>query len=266
MSLVARIARALGSGKLTLFTGAGFSNEATDHRRVRLPTARQLRRELWDLCFPDTKPDESTLADLFHHALRRKPRQLARLVDERLRIDPASLGPEQERWFALPWRRIYTLNVDDLEVAVAERFALPHTLVPISALTGGRRRKPRRSTIEVIHLNGVVADGPEGITFSTLQYGDRLARRCAFYEELARDLRTHPFLIVGTQLGEAPLWQHVQMLARRHGRRRARSTRSWLVAERLDRARQSLLRELGIEWIRMSAGRFARDVLSKLPL
>jgi len=61
MSLVARIARALGSGKLTLFTGAGFSNEATDHRRVRLPTAR-LFNMLDDSILPELRDNGGDVA------------------------------------------------------------------------------------------------------------------------------------------------------------------------------------------------------------
>jgi hypothetical protein len=260
--LARHIADALRAGRMRLFTGAGFSNDTLDPDGEPVPTGHQLRQELWDLSFPREPPDGSTLSDLFEHALRNHPGAVARLLERRLRIDPRSLRARHRLWFALPWRRVYTLNVDDLEMAVARRFELPRPIAAVSALGRGRRRA--RRGLEVIHLNGSIADGLHGITFSTLQYGDRLARRCAFYEQLVLDLRRHPFLIVGTQLGEAPLWQHVQLLAKRRGWPR-RSPGSWLVARRLDRARHSLLRELAIEWIPMSARDFATKILALLP-
>jgi hypothetical protein len=249
----------LRRGRLVLFTGAGFSNDVTDRDGRPLPTAGQLRRELWELCFPGEEPDGSTLADLFHHALARRPRAVERLLERRLRIDRRSLEPRHRLWFELPWRRIYTLNVDDLETAVVERFDLPRPLHITSALRARSRRKP--AGLEVVHLNGHIDDGPRGITFSTIQYGERLARRCDDYAKLVLELRLNSFLFVGTQLGEAPLWQHIELLGGHASRRRPRS---FLVTDRLDRARRSLLGDLGIEWIRMTSARFATEVLPRL--
>jgi hypothetical protein len=264
-ALVDHLRAELEARRMVLFTGAGFSNDTQDLDGTPIPTGRQLRRELWELCFPRSEPDESSLADLFHHALKTKPHLLRRLLGRRLRIDPQSLRARHRLWFTLPWSRIYTLNVDDLETAAARRFGIAR-MRAISALRpAGRPRRAERGSLEIVHLNGVIDDGPEGITFSMLQYGERLARRCRFYTQLVKELRTRSFLIVGTQLGEAPLWQHVELAAPRHAPVPRPRRGSILVARRLDRARQSLLRDLGIEWVPMSARDFADGVLAQLP-
>ena len=61
----------LASGRLMLFTGAGFPADARDRPGRSIPTGKELRDELWSLCFPDEEPDDSVLSDLFFHALSR---------------------------------------------------------------------------------------------------------------------------------------------------------------------------------------------------
>lgn len=259
MDAVEYLREALASRRLFLFTGAGFSRGARDRDGRPIPSTHQLTGELWRLCFGDARPDGSSLADLYHHALVSRRARLRALLQRRLRVDPSSLSWRHRAWLSLPWRRVYTLNVDDLERAAARRFALD--IATVSALRRRARLHASPRRLDVVHLNGVVDDAPDGVTFSTIQYGERLARRERFYARLVEELRRHPFLFVGTQLGEAPLWQHVEMRALRSTRRRPPS---FLVASRLGRARQALLRALGIEWLPMTAERFAADVLPEL--
>src|SRR4051794_20800932 len=89
---------------LTLFTGAGFSSDATDHGGRRIPTGLELADELWPLCFAaEGRDPDSSLEDLFHLALAHHPGPLARLLEERLTIAPQVLPSWYEVWFALPW-------------------------------------------------------------------------------------------------------------------------------------------------------------------
>jgi hypothetical protein len=247
-------------GRAALFTGAGFASDVADRDGHAIATARQLTRELWQLCFPEERQDGSTLPDLFHHALKHCPRKLEALLNRRLRVDPRSLLPRHARWFSLPWRRVYTTNVDDLERAVSRRYHLPFVMRTISALTPGRRRLVNgRPPLSVVHLNGVIDDGPRNLTFSPIQYGEPLARRCDFYALLVEELKHLTFLFVGTQLAEIPFWHEIEAARARSAKKRG--ARSFLVAPRIDHARLSLLAELGIEWIQMTAHAFADRVL-----
>ena len=256
----------LSTGRMVLFTGAGFStvaHDVTGQRRV--PTGTAFADELWRLCFPDEQRDGSTLQDLFQHALHQHRDRLAELVHRRLRVSSDRLPPFYRQWFDMPWRRIYTLNVDDLEDAAASRFELRRNVRVLSALRRDASDAMLRvdgSTLDVIHLNGTVDDGPEGITFSTLQYADRLAGQCAFYTQLVRDFARYPMLFVGTKLEESPLWRALEMAGMRE--RVHASPPGLLVTREVTRARRSLLESLHIAWLPMDVQQFAEEVLASM--
>jgi hypothetical protein len=179
-----------------------------------------------------------------------------------LQVGDSPLPSTFATWFALPWRRIYTLNVDDLEVAVARQYQLPRKLVPISALAESRAT-PDPSTLEVVHLNGIAGDDPREVTFSTMQYASRLCAPDREYERLCRDLAERPFVFVGTTLDEVVLWQHVQLERRANGGTRP-AHHSFLIAPSLTRARETLLASHRIHWIRATATEIAETVLATL--
>lgn len=233
----------LASGRVALFTGAGFSHGALDRRGRPLPTSDELARELWSLCFGDEPyDDESTLADLYDVATLRDPERLAAHLGERLRVGDAPLPRQHERFFRVPWRRIYTLNVDDLERVAERQLRLPRPL-------------------DVVHLNGDIDDDHRALTFSTLQYAARVDEIDPLYRQLGHELRQAPFVFVGTCLDEVPLWRHVQ----RHGERgtgvQPHRPPSLLVTPHVARARRCLLEAFNVRWVAMTAEAFADEVL-----
>lgn len=250
----------VAGGEAVLFTGAGFSAQASDRAGQRLPDSRQMIGDLWTMLFGDAPIDDSTLADLYDVALVRAHDRLCEYLKRRLQVGDAPLSPTFASWFGAPWRRIYTLNVDDLEVAVARQFALPRPLVSISALAEPGERPPA-GALEVVHLNGIAGDDPSQVTFSTLQYASRLCVPDREYERLIEDLRTSPFVFVGTTLDEVVLWKHVQ-LGRANGARMLPRRHSFLVSPSLSRARQTLLDANRIHWIRSTAAEFAEQILA----
>jgi hypothetical protein len=255
------ISNALAEGRLNLFTGAGFSSDATDHSGRRIPTGVELADELWRACFPGEERDpDSNLEDLFHVALVHERPALERLMIQRFTVLPRSLPAWYELWFGLSWRRIYTVNVDDIESAAERRFQLPRPLRSLSALDKSATCRSNAPTdvLELVHLNGVLTGGPEGMTFSTTQYGSRLAHEDDCYRRLAADLEKYPFIFVGTRLAESPLWQHLD------GRAVDNRPHSFLVTPTSSRARQRLLEGMNIEWIAQSAAEFAQGMLSQI--
>lgn len=251
---------------MVLFTGAGFSSQARDRDgRRHVPTGEPLADELWRLCFGGGPRDASSLADLYAHALATRPRRLAALLERRLRVDARTLPRFYETWMAMPWRRVYTLNVDDLATVTAARCRLPRRVRALSALRDGvedTMLRVDRDQLDVIHLNGVIDDGPERITFSTVQYAGRLAQRCAFYSQMVRDFADYPVLFVGTKLDESPLWQHFELEGLRD--KIARTPPGLLVTQEVTRARQCVLAALGIRWLAMDVRSFAEEVLGPL--
>ena len=245
-----------------LFTGAGFSAEARDCAGNSLPDSKVMITELWPMLFPDEEPDESTLADLYDVALLRAPDRLREYLQTRLQIGDTPLPQTFASWFAAPWHRIYTLNVDNLECAVARQFELPRPLVSISALSK-EVPKASKDVLQVVHLNGIASDDPADVTFSTMQYAARLCEADREYERLVEDLRTRPFVFVGTTLDEVVLWKHVQ-LERQHNGGDAPRHHSFLVSPSLTRARHLLLHSNGIHWVRGTAAEVAEQVLAPL--
>jgi hypothetical protein len=242
------LAGVIGSGEAMLFTGAGFSAGARDLEGKPLPDSEHMLRELWPIVFDTDAPDDSSLPDLYDAALLRAPERLHDYVAARLRVGDHALPRHYAAWFAAPWRRIYTLNVDDLERAVARQFTLPRHLRSVSALSG----EPRGSepdALDVVHLNGLAGEAARELTFSTMQYASRLCSRDREYERLVSDLERAPFVFVGTTLDEVVLWQHIE-LRRRAAGDWARRSPSFLISPSLSRARQVLLESLGIQWIR----------------
>jgi hypothetical protein len=265
-SVMEFLRRELSRGRMVLFTGAGFSTLAHDMTgQRRVPTGTAFADELWRLCFPDEQRDASTLQDLFQHALRQHRDRLAELVDRRLRVSDERLPPFYQYWFDMPWRRIYTLNVDDLEEAATRRFKLTRQIRTLSALrkeASDAMLRVDKRTLDVIHLNGTVEDGPEAITFSTLQYAERLAGQCALYTQLVRDFGRYPMLFVGTKLEESPLWQAIEIAGVR--KNIDATPPGLLVTQEVTRARRSLLESLHIAWLPMDVRAFAEDVLAPL--
>lgn len=259
---LAELSRIIESGNAVLFTGAGFSAEASDRSGRGLPDSARMIGDLWSLLFGDEPRDDSTLADLYDVALLRAPDQLCEYLRSRLQIGDSPLPPTFAAWFGAPWRRIYTLNVDDLEVAVSRQFDLPRKLTSISALAD--RERPENGALEVIHLNGIAGDDPRDVTFSTMQYASRLCTPDREYERLIEDLRASPFVFVGTTLDEVVLWKHVQ-LERSHSNDEAVPRRhSFLISPSLTKARQTLLEAHRIHWVRGTAAEIANNVLSRL--
>ena len=253
----------VASGEAVLFTGAGFSAEAIDRSGRTLPDSREMVSDLWTLLFPDAEPDDSSLADLYDVALLRAPDRLREYLQTRLQIGDSPLPRSFATWFAAPWHRIYTLNVDNLECAVARQFELPRPLVSISALAPEAPPKPSSDALQVVHLNGIAGDDPADVTFSTMQYAARLCDADREYERLVEDLRTRPFVFVGTTLDEVVLWKHVQ-LERQHNGGDAPRHHSFLVSPSLTKARQLLLHGNGIQWVRGTAAEVAEQVLVPL--
>jgi len=259
-------ARSIRAGDVTLFTGSGFSCDARDRDGRSIPSGDELRCELWALCFSDEPQDESSLADLFSHALARFPEETRGFLERRLVVDPATLPAHFEVWFSMPWRRAYTLNIDDLESAVVRRFSLPRSIEPISDLADDPRPPSTPSVerpLEFVHLNGTIADAPDRITFSTLQYAQRIVGDDAWYAEFGKDVDRGRFLFVGTRLDEAPLWQHIEHCSRRALRDRP-CERSLLVTKHVTRARRSLLEGLAIDWLPLTTEEFATQYLAPL--
>ena len=263
---LARIRSQMSRAQLILFTGAGFSWDAKDRGGKPIPSVPQLKQELWELCFPGAPFDPSTsLGDLFGVSLKRSKKNLENLLKNRLTVDPDSLPDFYQVLLSAPWLRCYTLNVNDLEQAAARRFNLQRIPKPISSTLGneGSHSGPSdpRSQLEVVHLNGIVTDAAESLTFSETQYAERIARQEPWYARCVADLTSQPVVFIGTELHEIPLWQHIELRKTHLGSGRDLRPASILISPTLNAARQEILKDYKIGWFAGTAKSFAKDIL-----
>ncbi len=265
-SVLSRLRSQMSRGEVILFLGAGFSTGAVDAAGKNLPEGGQLTKELWDLAFPGKPFDETTrLGDAYYAGKARNESELRRFIKTRLSVDAERLPEFYRTWFAMPWHRCYSLNLDDIELAVARRFDLPRAIRSLSATSGRAEGSKDPTALEAVHLNGAVWDELDDMTFSDIDYGSRLTAPNAPYASCAADLVARPVLVVGTQLNESMLWQYLEYRKTR-GPRGVRELRpgSYLVCRHLSPAREYVLRELNIDWIGMTVEEFERQVLQKL--
>jgi tetratricopeptide (TPR) repeat protein len=255
-------------GRPVLFSGAGFSLGAKDLDGKPLPSGGTIAAEISELIYPGAAPEEgTTLQDLFQAAHDRKRSELKALLSRRLSVSPASVPDYYRVWLSMPWSHGYTLNVDDLPAACNQHFALPRAIATRSALREEHfgTSVPSASDLVMTYLNGVVADAPDLVTFSTAQYGKRLAAHDPWYQRLVADLLSQPFVFIGTKLDESPLWQHIELRGSKgvRGQRELRP-RSFLVTPTLPRAKRDVLQGYNVEWLAMNTEEFAATVLDPI--
>lgn len=256
------LAGQIARGECVLFTGAGFSHGARSTDGQPVPQARALAQLLWPIAFPSEEFDEdSSLADVYDCAVQASEQRTVALMKSALSVDANTLPSHFETWFKVPWKRVYTLNIDDLEAAIQRLHSLPVRMRSFSAVSGSPTVSG--SDLEYVHLNGSLADVPN-VTFAAPQYGSRLPGRDPWYPNLVADLMGSPVVFVGTSLEESPLWQHLALRGTRADLDRELRPRSYLVSPSLPPARQRLLRSFNIDYIPMTAEQFATDVLESL--
>lgn len=243
-----------------LFTGAGFSLAAKNLLGRSVASLIDVKSALWNLCFPGTEEDpDSNLQTLYETAQLQQRARISELLSPMLAVDADSIPDWYAAIFSLPWHKCYTLNIDNLDAAVSRKFDLPRRIAPVSA-ESAMTWNAGAEALEVVHLNGVLADIPDEITFSASQYAERLAREDPVYMGLAAELLSHPFVFIGTKLDEPPLWQHIQLRFSKGRRMKELRPQSYLLTPALDKAREVSLSQFNIDWLNMTAEAFAQNV------
>jgi len=260
----ARLRSQVSRGEPILFIGAGFSVAAQDMTGCELPSSKSLCRELAAIAFPGASFDERTrLGDAFFAAKQTSATTTAKHLRSRLSVNSDTIPDFYETWFSIPWFRCYSLNLDDLEQAVARKWKLKRNILSKSATSNLTQGRQTSNDLEVIHLNGAIWDKLDDMTFSAFDYGGRLAAPDQYWINCVADMISRPVVFVGTELDESPLWQYMQYRLNK-GPRGITELRpgSYLVCPELNPARQKILKELHIEWVPMTAKEFQESVLS----
>ena len=204
---------------------------------------------------------------VFESARILQKNNLIDLLKRTFTIDINKIPDYYQIIFDMPWLNVYTLNIDDLATAASRKFSLKRPITSLS--TTGRSipalpSEPDVNKLEQFHINGMLEDIPDNITFSMRQYSARLGQSDPVYARISADLVSKAIIFIGTELDEPSLWQHIEMRKSRGGRRiRELRPKSFLVTPELDRAKQLVLQEYNVHWIPMRTDEFA-DILSHM--
>jgi len=128
--------------------------------------------------------------------MHQKKHELTNLIRSRLTVRPEDLPEYYRPLFNFPSSRCYTLNIDDLESAVGRRFELQRPPITIAARDAADHFPgiPSAQGLEVIHLNGVVPNAPEALTFSETQYAERIGNQEPWYSRCVVELTSQSSL------------------------------------------------------------------------
>ncbi|MDE0280857.1 MAG: SIR2 family protein [Gammaproteobacteria bacterium] len=253
-----------GKGSVVLFLGAGFSLEAKNTAGKSIPSASKLTKQLWKLCFPNDKFDQTTqLQDIYETALSMRRNQLDELMKQTFTIKADACPDWYGRLLTMPWLRIYTLNIDNLVQQVLSIRQTTRQIRTISAIT---TIDPdySESSLSIVHLNGTLDDLPENVTFSRSQYARRTDVDHA-YVQLRNDLLFRSVIFIGSSMEEGPLWQHLEMRGPQgHRGQHEIRPRSYLVVPKLNRSKEAILARFNVEWLPMSGGEFCESVVDMM--
>ena len=109
-----------------------------------------------------------------------------------------------------PWKRIYTLNIDD--AIFTAMINSKQSVNRHSYYDNINDADPFYTSIDVITLNGYVHNIKDGIIFSQEDYAEGLINGSPWYERCASDFMSNTFVFIGTSLNESLLDYHIQRL------------------------------------------------------
>ena len=257
------------AGNVILFTGAGFSLGSKNINDEISPLANDIKLLYWNLLYGESELDEScTLTDIYDVCLKKNRKELTNLTRDKLTIQSNSLENWYRTYFEIPWLLAFTLNIDNLEEVANNQFNLSRRCESISATTKPvsvlNESDPKK--LKFVHLNGCLADIPDNITFSTIQYASRFGDQDPWKLNISINLLSRSVIFIGTALSEPSLWYYLSQRRQKGGKSQSElRPRSYLVTPKLPEPRKSLLNDFNIVHIPMTAEQFSRDVLSKIP-
>lgn len=164
MELTNEICRAIVAGKAILFLGAGFSMEAKDVHRQKLPSGGALAKLIIEALGETPQPDES-LVEAADYFLSHNSGGRSALVDLlRRTFKVCEWESWQESIACLPWKRIYTTNYDDL----VERCRSFRNLKTKSVTPEDPDDQLRKTSYLCVHINGFIDQMNEARTLDIM--------------------------------------------------------------------------------------------------
>lgn len=212
---ISKLDRCLLSGKTILFTGAGFSYGAKNGLGQDIPLGKGLKSLILTelLGFKEEDPEykelmEEKLSDICSFAENESsPAKVQDFIIEKF-SNCQPLGCHKKIAHFGKWKRIYTVNIDDLLENVSETpiFAVQDVERPITYT--------KAKQIEYIKLHGSVRNRSSRLVFSNTQYVDSMLKSTDYrFNSFSRDMQMENFVIIGTEMDEINLDYYLNLFS-----------------------------------------------------
>jgi hypothetical protein len=200
---LATFERTLRAGHYSLLFGAGVSTDSSNILEQTIQEAEQFRNALCSRYSLDPHTPLHEAAELLVSASDR----------EQLLIKPftcQTAGRTLEYLFRFCWRRIYTLNFDDVVEKLHEQSLNSEIKPKQQELVPFHFNDPSvpghsDDELQLVHLHGTVRKPTAPIVLTWSQYGEITRSLNGWMTQLSDYLRSSPFIIAGTRISEPDL-------------------------------------------------------------
>jgi hypothetical protein len=228
-------------GRVTLFTGAGFSLDAKNLQNSEPPLGNALGKKLAEL--GGFQYEGEPLPQVYSAVQRRAGRvQLEEMLRNSYSIN--TFEPWYQKIEGLVWNRIYTTNIDDLMEKVYGGQS-QQRLITIACPTSFRPQPKSHATLQYVKLHGCVNNLDRGIRFSLEEFSQLQVEEDPWYSQLVDDIYFGPVIFVGTLAEESPLHHYLELRGKK-GRYSEHRPASFLVVPHISTIRREALAEKNI--------------------
>jgi len=190
MNELVKIAKHIYAGEYQLLAGAGISLDSVNINGENLLSGRELEGLIKNVKGVD---GDYRLNDLYE------------LLDERevelfltKGFTVYEPGKTTMKILNLPWRRIWTLNIDDALERGCDAAGIDYKSINFNDIYSD----VLPGELQIVHLHGFVGRSGDGYVFSLGEYSRILHTPRPWFEILAESISTEPFIICGTNFNE----------------------------------------------------------------
>ena len=252
-------------GEYNLLLGAGASLGALGGDKAPLPGARDLAQELLASFGIDSGGRDLDLKLAYELVEGRRDRQ-ARNRNEYLRLRFSQCSPTWHSFLAsLRWRRIWTLNIDDVVESVYQRGdTAAQTARTYNWPDDFVERGSLQNELQVVHLHGCAfLQDPEAqaLVFSITEYLSAGAGRHAWHQVFGSLFLQEPFIVIGARLTDE--YDLADFLRRGNNAYKLTGRPSLLVLRQIPALEAGLFRKWGLVPVESDAQSFLHELISE---
>ncbi|RIX81316.1 SIR2 family protein [Acidovorax cavernicola] len=199
-----KLVAALTEEAVSLLTGAGASFGATGGDGVALAGGGELAKEMNTIFDLGLVNGEAENLPLVYNDIKSQASYRGRLNSFLQKRFTRCSPTWQSSIRSVPWKRIWTLNIDD----VLERVASDPKHEKKKVFSWGDAYEPRRMDrreLQIVHLHGRASelnDHPDHLIFSMVEYASRAEASPGWHTEFRSEFCQKPFIVCGARLQE----------------------------------------------------------------